>query len=60
MNKKANTLTCQFGKFFSEKNKQIFQQSHVILKSENILNIYVSNISFNFTLDKPISKLSLL
>lgn len=36
--------------------EQILQQSRVVLKTENILEFYTSNISFDPSLDEPISE----
>ena len=59
MNRKADALTRQSGDLFFDEDEQILQQSRVVLKLENFLEVHTSNIPFDPALDKPISELAL-
>ncbi len=56
MNGKANALTRRSGDLPSDEDERILQQSCVILKPENFLEVHTSNIPFDPALDKPISE----
>ncbi len=56
MNTKADALTRQFGDFPTDEDERVLQQSHVFLKLDNFLEVHTSNISFDLTLDEPISE----
>lgn len=60
MNGKADALTCRSGDLPSEEDEQILQQSRIVLKPENFLEVHTFNIPFNPTLDELISEPPLL
>ncbi len=56
MNGKVDALTRQSSDLLADENERIRQQSRVVLKPENFLEVHTSNIPFDPALDKPISK----
>lgn len=59
MNGKANALTRQSGDLPSDEDERVLQQSRVILKPENFLEVHAPNIPFHSVLDESISEPSL-
>lgn len=56
INWKADALTRQLVNIFTHEDDQIFQQSCVVLKPKNFLEVYTFNISMIPAYNKPISK----
>ncbi len=56
MNGKADALTHQSDDLFTDEDEQVLQQSRLVLKLGNFLEVHTSNIPFDPTLDEPISE----
>ena len=59
MNTKTDTLTRRSGDLSPNEDERVFQQSGVVLKPDHFLEAHTSNITFDPTLDEPISELRL-
>lgn len=52
MNEKADALTRQFGDLLTDEDKRVLQQSCIVFKPDNFLEVHTSNITFNPALNK--------
>lgn len=52
MNEKADALTRQSGDLLTDEDKRVLQQSCIVLKPDNFLEVHTSNIPFNPALNK--------